>query len=72
MRARRDARRSIGEELAQIGVIGSTVVAPMLLGVFVGRWLDRRLGSGIDWTLGLFLAGVMIGCVLGWQRLMRS
>jgi ATP synthase protein I len=44
-------------------------VIPTLLGVFAGRWLDRRFHSGIFWTLGLIVAGVTLGCYLAWQRL---
>lgn len=70
-RARQEGRRSIGQDLALIGVIGWTVVLPALLGILAGRWLDRRLGSGIFWTLGLLVGGVALGCGLAWQRLMR-
>lgn len=72
LRALQEAKRSIGQDLAIIGVIGWTVVLPTLLGIFVGRWLDRRFGTGIFWTLGLLLAGISLGCVLAWQRLTRS
>jgi len=46
-------------------------VIPALLGVYAGRALDRRFGSGVFWTLGLLVAGVVLGCVLAWQRLNR-
>jgi len=72
LRAQQEGRRSIGQDLAIIGVIGWTVVLPTLLGIFAGRWLDRRFGTGIFWTLGLLLSGVSLGCVLAWQRLTRS
>ncbi|MDE2448874.1 MAG: AtpZ/AtpI family protein, partial [Gammaproteobacteria bacterium] len=36
------------------------------------RWLDRLFGTGVLWTLGLLVAGVILGCVLAWQRLNRS
>ena len=68
-RALREAGRSIGQDIAVIGTIGWTVVIPILLGIFVGRALDRRFGSGIFWTLGLLVAGVALGCTLAWQRL---
>ena len=71
-RAQRDSRRSIGKDLAQVGALGWTVVVTTLLGVYAGRWLDRRLGTGIAFTLALLLAGLTLGCVLAWQRLNRS
>lgn len=71
-RAARESRRSVGQDLAMIGVIGWTVVLPALLGIFAGRWLDRRFGTGIFWTLGLLVGGIAAGCALGWQRLTRS
>ncbi len=70
-RGQRDGHRSIGQDLALIGVIGWTIVVPTLLGIFAGRWLDRRLHAGIFWTLGLLVAGLAIGCSLAWQRLQR-
>ena len=39
----RDGEPSLARHLAQIGVLGWIVVTPMLLGVFLGRWLDRQL-----------------------------
>lgn len=70
-RASREGRRSIGQDLALIGVIGWTVVIPTLLGIYVGRLLDRLFRSGIFWTLGLLVVGVTLGCALAWQRLNR-
>jgi ATP synthase protein I len=68
-RAERERGRSIGQDLALAGVIGWTLVIPALLGVYAGRALDRRFGSGVFWTLGLLVAGIVLGCVLAWQRL---
>ena len=70
-RAQREGGRSIGQDLALVGVIGWTLVIPALLGIYAGRALDRRFGSGVFWTLGLLVAGVAVGCVLAWQRLNR-
>jgi ATP synthase protein I len=77
VRARRKRRalweekgeRPIGRNLALIGVLGWTVVTPTLAGLFAGRWLDRHLGSGIFWTLGLLTGGVALGCALAWKRI---
>jgi ATP synthase protein I len=71
MRGQRDSGRSIGRDLALAGVIGWTVVIPALLGIYAGRALDRRFGSGVFWTLGLLVAGIVLGCVLAWQKVSR-
>lgn len=70
--ATREGRRSIGQDLALAGVIGWTLVIPALLGIYAGRALDRRLGGGVFWTLGLLVAGIGLGCALAWRRLTRS
>ena len=71
-RIRRDRWRSEGEPsmmrfVGQIGVLGWIIVAPTLLGLFVGRWIDRWLGSGIFWSAPLLLVGVVIGCWSAWR-----
>jgi ATP synthase protein I len=71
-RWQREGERSIGQNLAMIGALGWTVVTPMLLGIFAGRWLDRHFASGIFWTLGLLVAGLTVGCWLAWNRMHRE
>ena len=56
-----------GRQLAQIGVLGWIVVTPMLVGLFVGRWLDRSLGMGIFWSAPLLLLGTVLGCWSAWR-----
>ena len=69
---RREGERSIGQNLAMIGTLGWTIVTPVLIGIFTGRWLDRVLASRIFWTMGLLVAGLAIGCWLAWQRMQRE
>jgi ATP synthase protein I len=69
---RREGERSIGQNLALIGALGWTIVTPTLLGVFVGRWLDRHIGSGVFWTLSLLVVGLALGCMLAWNRMRRE
>jgi ATP synthase protein I len=71
-RWQREGERSIGQNLAMIGVLGWTIVTPTLIGIFLGRWIDRTFGSGIFWTLGLLVAGLTLGCWLAWQRMHRT
>jgi len=61
--------RSLGENLAMIGALGWTIVLPMLLGIFAGRWLDRSFNTGVFWTLGLLVAGLAAGCTMAWKRM---
>lgn len=68
-RWQQEGERSIGRNLAMIGALGWTVVTPTLIGIFIGRWLDRAFGSGIFWTLGLLVAGLAAGCTLAWNRM---
>ena len=71
-RARRDLWHSEGERstlpfVGQIGVLGWIIVAPTLVGLFIGRWIDHRLGTGIFWSAPLLLVGVVIGCWSAWK-----
>lgn len=58
---------SVAHRLAQIGVLGWIIVTPILIGVFVGRWLDGRLQSGLFFTAPLLLTGVVIGGWSAWK-----
>ena len=68
----REGERSLGRNLAMIGALGWTIVIPILIGIFAGRWLDREFQSGVFWTLGLLVAGLAIGCAMAWQRIQRG
>ena len=43
--ARQEREPSFAARLGQIGVLGWAIVAPILLGVVIGRWLDRAFGD---------------------------
>lgn len=49
------------------GLIGWSVVAPTLLAMALGIWLDFRFPSQFSWTLALMLAGLTIGCLTAWE-----
>ena len=68
-RWQREGERSLGRNLAMIGALGWTIVTPTLIGLFGGRWLDHRFESGVFWTLGLLIAGLVVGCYIAWQRM---
>lgn len=71
-RERRDRRLregdiSVGRRLAQIGVLGWIFIVPTLAGLFVGRWLDMRFGSGIFWSAPLMVLGLCLGSWTAWK-----
>ena len=63
----REGEPSLGRHLAQVGVLGWTIVVPALLGIFIGQWLDRRFGTGIFWTGPLLMVGLALGCWSAWK-----
>jgi ATP synthase protein I len=58
---------SVTRRLAQIGVLGWIIVVPLLIGVFVGRWLDQKFTSGLFWTAPLLMLGLVLGCWSAWK-----
>ena len=63
----REGEPSMVRFVGQIGVLGWIIVTPMLIGLFIGRWLDHKFGSGIFWSAPLLLVGVVIGCWSAWR-----
>lgn len=68
----RDPEPSLASRLGQIGVLGWTIVGPMLLGLFAGRWLDHKLGTGIFWSAPLLMLGAVIGGWAAWKWMHRK
>ena len=68
----REGEPSVARRLAQVGVLGWMIVVPMLLGTFIGRWLDTRWHSGVFWTAPLLLVGLAIGCWSAWKWIQRA
>ena len=63
---------SVARFVGQIGVLGWIIVAPTLIGLFVGRWLDQKFATGIFWSAPLLLVGVMVGCWSAWRWMNRQ
>jgi ATP synthase protein I len=59
----------MARSLAMMGRFGWTIVAPILLGAFVGRWLDRNFNSGVFWSAALVFAGAAAGFWSVWKRM---
>ncbi len=72
MRWRTEGEPSIMRFVGQIGILGWIIVAPTLLGLFFGRWLDRSFGTGIFWSAALLVFGVTLGFWSGWRWMHRQ
>lgn len=47
-----------------LGTLGVLFVLPVLVGAYLGRWIDEHLsGYSIHWTVSLLLLGVVVGAV---------
>lgn len=68
-RARSRPDRTLWVGLGAFGLVGWTIALPTLLGTLVGLWLDGRMGSGVRWTLGLMMVGLIMGGTNVWTWL---
>lgn len=64
--------RAFWRPVALVGLIGWTVVVPMLVGIAVGAWIDRTWPSRYSWTLMLLTAGLGLGCYSAWMRVQEA
>ena len=59
--AERD-RSTLLRQTVHLGTLGLLFVVPIVVGAYVGRWLDGlSAGYSIRWTLSLIVLGVLIG-----------
>jgi ATP synthase protein I len=71
-RWRTEGEPSVVRFVGQIGVLGWIIVAPTLIGLFVGRWLDHALHTGIFWSAALLVLGVTLGFWSAWRWMQRQ
>jgi len=64
---RREGAPTVARFVGQVGVLGWMIVTPALIGLFAGRFLDHRLGTGIFWSAPLLIVGVAIGFWAAWR-----
>jgi ATP synthase protein I len=64
-----EGERPLARNLAMIGSLGWLIVTPILIGILIGRWIDRAFESGITFTAALLLMGLVIGCRLAWRQM---
>ncbi len=70
-------RRKFEEEnvwkiLGEVWDLAWVTVAPILLGVFLGQYLDRKYPLGFSWTLSLLALGAIFGLYNLYEALMKA
>ncbi|WP_369412825.1 AtpZ/AtpI family protein [Neoroseomonas alba] len=63
---------SLGARLGQIGILGWAIVVPTLLGLLLGRWLDRVFASGVFFSAPFLMIGAGIGLWSAWKWMHRQ
>jgi len=57
-------RPTLLAQTSYIGVLGVVFVLPVIVGAYIGNWLDEKLvGYSVRWTLGFLFFGAIIGGV---------
>jgi ATP synthase protein I len=67
-----EGETSVARFVGQIGILGWIIVAPTLIGLFLGRWLDRQFAMGIFWSAALLMLGVALGFWSAWRWMHRE
>ena len=70
--ARSEREPSFAARLGQIGVLGWAIVTPILIGVVIGRWLDRTFETGVFFTAPLIMLGAVAGLWTAWRWMHRQ
>jgi ATP synthase protein I len=69
---REDREPTIAARLGQIGVLGWAIVAPILIAVVIGRWLDWVFKTGVFFTAPLIMLGAAAGLWTAWRWMGRQ
>jgi len=70
--ARKRHRESAWYGLGMFGLVGWSVAVPVVAGVALGGWIDRRWPGEVSWTLALLLAGALLGAANAWYWVQRE
>lgn len=66
LKAKRENKRSVWSGFGVFGMVGWSVVVPVLLGVALGMWLDKNYPESFSWTLTVMIIGLLCGCLIAW------
>jgi ATP synthase protein I len=58
--------------LGLFGMVGWSVIIPILIGIAIGVWIDKNFPSPYSWTLMLMFVGVVLGCLNAWYWITKE
>lgn len=67
LRARSRRNTSVWLALGMYGVVGWSIVLPILIGIAVGLALDAIVPAGFSWALSGLFVGLILGLHSAWQ-----
>lgn len=57
-------KTSVLAQVSALGAIGLAFVLPIVVGAYLGIWLDDKLrGFSISWTISLIFVGIIVGAI---------
>ncbi len=57
-------RATLLAQTIYLGTLGFVFILPIILGAYLGMWLDGKLkGFSVAWTLNFIILGVLVGAV---------
>lgn len=57
----------LGQEMARASTLGWDLALPIFMGVLLGYYLDRQLGTRYTFTIGLLMVGIGAGFYNIWS-----
>ncbi len=72
LRSRRSGRRGPWFGMGMFGLVGWSVAVPMVVGIFLGAWIDATRPGRWSWTLMLLALGLMVGALNAWYWIQRE
>lgn len=63
LKAKQKKEMTVWQQLGTFGLVGWSIVFPVLFGTFIGWIIDKKQSHGHHfWTLTLLIVGLMLGC----------
>lgn len=60
--------RNVWVQVARVGTLGWVLALPIVGGAVLGHFIDRRLGTGLTFTLALLLFGLATAGFALWRQ----